>query len=103
MRMGGAKKYIVIAVVVGIIGGLSTVALVNHYAYQTVRAEYSRQLLQEQHERENLFQRSALWYGTIQSVDIAQKTLTVQLVNQFVAAREDVSLVIKVTPETLMA
>lgn len=101
--MGEVRKYVGIAVVAGVIGGLGIVTLVNHYAYIATRTELSRELAKERLERRNLFQRSSLWYGTIESIDTAHGTLSVRFINQFVAAREEVSLVIKVTSETLIA
>ena len=86
-----------------VLGSLTVVALSNHYAYIATSAELADKIAQVKIERRNLFQRSTLWHGTIESVNAAQNTISARFINQFISASDGVTLTLHVTPETLIA
>ncbi|MBI4088453.1 hypothetical protein HY418_03710 [Candidatus Kaiserbacteria bacterium] len=68
-----------------VVGALGTTALGYHWAYRATDTALSRTTQQMILERFSLSGRTYLWYGTVESVNTTNGTLTVRVRNRLVA------------------
>lgn len=68
-----------------VVGTLGTIALASHWAYRATDTALSGTTRRMATELLSLSERTSLWYGTVESVNANNGTLTVRVRNRFVA------------------